>query len=249
MTSRMLLASVCLLTALPFTGCIYEECSGCDDSYSDCVGPGCDCYDDTECAAEHVCDASRGACIPQEDRRCWSDYDCRAGSTCDSDSGLCSDAGGAQECQRSSDCGASELCLYGVCLPGGASPDPDPEPGDRAACVFNDDCSAGLLCVDGSCRATCQSDAGCSSEDSCQGGLCLPRPPRVVECGRNADCGAEQLCVDARCVTPCRASCECSVGDWCGDGFCQAPPEERLTCSADCDCPSGGSCGLDGFCD
>jgi hypothetical protein len=108
---------------------------------------------------------------------------------------------GAMTCHVSTDC-TSGVCLHGVC--------------GLDACLTDDDCAAGTLCL-------CNALRGGGLRP--QGNVCVP-----AHCRLDSDCGAGEYCMPSRgycggandfeCTTPkdtCRnAKTDCSLGSTCG---------------------------------
>lgn len=98
------------------------------------------------------------------------------------------------------------------------SSDPgDAAPGDIGApCATTTECTSGLTCTLGLCRADCRTDADCP-----RGSLCLgtTQPygcslPEELDCGSSTDCPAPLVCgPDSKCRVGCEVSDDCPRND------------------------------------
>lgn len=87
-------------------------------------------------------------------------------------------------------------------------------------CVFSDDCSSGLLCSSGLCRAVCNVDSDCigasagfrCSASSVTGQrACLPPAAPVRACQYRSDCAVGETCSPAgACVPECSRDSDCT---------------------------------------
>lgn len=139
-----------------------------------------------------------------------------------------------------------------------------PTRGEGSPCETVSDCAAGLVCLDGTCRArpdasvtpedagepACPSarscgDVCCAEAEICGGGSCCT--PGDL-CGGVCCGGADQACVADRCVLDCgardacgegaSAAC-CAEGDLCYLGACLTP---GASCTRTTDCDEGEYC-------
>src|SRR5215468_11172267 len=108
-----------------------------------------------------VCLLLLAACtrtIASSGAACALNSDCRAPLVCAAT--FC-----RPQCRLDRDCDPGESCVAyagdGVCIP----------PAAALPCAFSSECGAGRLCVDGTCRATCASDADCAP-GTCDSGRC-----------------------------------------------------------------------------
>lgn len=199
------------------------------------------CQATAECrtgSAEGYCDQVTGYCM--RDGHCWDDDDC-SGGTCDpgrwcrNHNCLHPDGPGCPPDQPLCDAPSGEAPLCegepcGVCI---------------APCVFDADCSEGLLCQGvGLCQAPpyyCDLDTECGAGQYCHPG-CADLPPT---CESEADCSENELCLSGFCmgelVIPCETDAECALlyeGTSCQGGLCK--PVDH--CLLDSQCGEGQHC-------
>lgn len=112
----------------------------------------------------------------------------------------------------------------------------------EAGCASTDDCTDGLQCITGTCRAfTCSNDGDCPPTAICADGGC----EEAVSCEEDpTSCPEGDLCDNVVCrpAPTCESSDDCT-DSICRDGICVLPPD----CSDDSDCLeaeicSGGTC-------
>ena len=103
----------------------------------------------------------------------------------------------------------------------------------RTTCASDDDCPAGFVCVNGSCRETggteCQTDDECPEGYKCENGFCRPEGALPGSCDTSDDCPAGYFCENHQCY-PCPENSQ--------DPHCQNPGH----CETDDDCPPGFEC-------
>lgn len=151
-----------------------------------------------------------------------------AGSSCAADSNVCTDdvCDGAGECTHPNNtapcddgkiCTDGDHCAAGVCVSGGPLNCEDGSP-----CTFNF-CSAADGCVAVQLIGPCSDGDACTTNDQCQGGLCVGGAP--PNCADGNPC-TDDSCVPASgCVnSPNAASCNdgnaCTAPDVCSGGIC-----------------------------
>lgn len=129
--TRVLLASVGLVTLLGLAGCPVKPKPGECRSDGDCAAEGglgkvcvqgrCqECASDTDCKAGFVCRSWK--CLPRPE--CASDADCAEGRACEGERCVAR-SGAARECAAHADCGAGRRCdADGRCVDAAASEDP-----------------------------------------------------------------------------------------------------------------------------
>ncbi len=145
------------------------------------------------------------------------------------------------DCVLDVQCG-TRICDQGACT-------------QRELCIGDEDCKDGGVCIDGTCRSPCTSDAECGQgllpevcldgrcEQTCVidllcfGGICEDGLCEEAACGNDADCpGENQACTNGRCegYTPCDEDDDCFDADYlCNQlGRCEARP----SCITDDDC-------------
>lgn len=140
----------------------------------------------TQCATSSDCPASAPACgtirgtPPQLLRVC---VECLADSDCPSAKPHCGGTGGISKCgvcASDQDC-ATGICSDGACMPGCTAQSPCPSP--LTACAATERCEA----------LTCETDAACPANATCQQGHCLRR-----SCTKDGDCDSGG-CVNGVC--------------------------------------------------
>ncbi len=183
---------------------------------NECLAVSATCQFDFQCAAGFTCANNRCRLI------CASNTRCPSGTTCSG--GLCEPRTG--ECIDSSDCVDLDTnCVEGICLrrcevgcaesteqcdgEGFCRPRSTPDPNAPSpTCRVDGDCT-GSLCVEGICRATCDSslphpDTMCASFDGqvpiCgHDDLCYAESEALSDCQTRTDCAEGQSCIDGRC--------------------------------------------------
>ena len=90
-----------------------------------------------------------------------------------------------------------------------------------ATCALASECSSGLVCRFGRCRAGCSVNRDCPAGASCltspSGGACSWAIDTGCQTGIGRDCSTGLLCVGDRCVATCSTARDCPV-----DGECRA---------------------------
>jgi hypothetical protein len=235
---------------------------------------GCDCYGNSTCDAELLCED--GTCKLPEcvdgslNCDCYQG-ECFAGLLCTD--GTCKPEDALPGCVSVSDCDGN-LCTQGdqtcegMCVAGlevqcplGATCDPIAgsctcEPGSKPCgdvcipdtqCCDNTDCSVGSTCADGFC--TCAGGLVCGGE-CVDGAQCCPGEISVQDC----TCGNKRTCMDSGMWTECTGgnlSPECEAGGLeecgnCGQRACS--PECTWTpCQGEGLCEPGTSMCTGGF--
>lgn len=268
-----------LITAFPLA-MILSGCPVWDEDTTDpmlCVGLGCACFDDFDCASPYECVSGRCDLPPDG---CLTDRDCEDGATCEA--GVCVTTP-TENCRTHGDCPVGEYCAPdGECTPSSMC-DPDMacdggfECDYRATCVpesphclTDAECTTeGELCVEGLCRSnteTCQFNYECGPGAACVNGGCTPIcggdadcgsgstcqggfcKPNPGECVTSTSCPSGEHCVDGRCLPDCRDTGTCSSGDYCAeDDFCRPAWQRDPFCRTSDDCAPGSIC-VDGAC-
>ncbi len=110
-----------------------------------------------------------------------------------------------------------------------------------AECVVNLDCPESSICVQETCVCItgcnpCGGDQDCPAGLTCLDGIC--RGGRA--CTQDEQCAPAQGCIDFECVAnvSCAFNEECEDGQICSDGFCDAGSE----CTEHSHCPAGMFC-------
>src|SRR5690606_30400121 len=125
----------------------------------------------------------------------------------------------------------------------------DAPPPEGSGCESSEECSDGLVCVLGLCRAECTGYRGCVIGSACfvdevRGTRGCRLEPEET-CESHSECGAEGTeCHDGRCVAACTSSARCG-GTECVAGVCEDPAATRITCEDLAYCGSG-ICGFEG---
>jgi len=211
-----------------------------------CLGVA-DCDDKNACTLE-ACNS--GACVyvnAAADAKCSDNNACTEGDACSG--GLCV-ASAAKVCDDSNACTLdacvpdlgcvsgplavacddgntltiNDFCQGGACI------------GLPAACTSDAACSDGNACTDDACMAgacahkpagmgkACEDGNGCTVDDSCLAGACLPGMP--------TSCDDANVCTDDTCdpkngacqhsanATPCKDGNACTTQDACASGVC-----------------------------
>jgi hypothetical protein len=242
-------AAICRKACASGAGCPSSLCLSSGACFDHCALDGDQCGDGSSCRLGSVdtTEGAKPAWVCQQDgpgsdgSRCSQGADCGTGLACDSgvckkgcDSvhpcakgtciakgglpnggGLCactpfgSDCPNQTSCRPVSDPASAYLCLPdGVGLEGGR-------------CTSAGDCASNLACVEGVCRALCDSSHGCGGRqcDTSQGGpegLCSPFPcdqngicPQPLACVPGLGCAARDSCdpVLQDCTDPNRPKC------------------------------------------
>ncbi|MEZ4406291.1 MAG: hypothetical protein R3A52_07440, partial [Polyangiales bacterium] len=177
------------------------------------------CTSAADCAANaegNACDTATGRCVPctPADDRCPTGQYCTPLNAC------------AQGCGGDDDCAGATA--DGGVADGGAVATARCDLSTRlcVACLSNDHCPLGNLCVGGACVVGCTADRGCPAGQSCCDGACLDLQSNPAACGA---CGAR--CAVANGAPAC-------VNAVCAVGACTAP-------YADCDGSATNGCETD----
>ncbi|MEL6184614.1 MAG: hypothetical protein AAFU79_08325 [Myxococcota bacterium] len=127
----------------------------------------------------------------------------------------------------------------------------DDDPRGERACITNQECSTGEICVGGSCipeAEGCLSDFECAANEVCDlnSGACLPFAP--LSCADDAACPAgercntaEGICIPGNRACESDASCE-RIGQ-----VCDLAAQRCADCRSSSDCPAPASC-IQGAC-
>src|SRR5690554_310632 len=209
----------------------------CDGEGERCVDELCrtGCIDDGDCGANEYCDPER-KCVTRE---CEQSSDCGEGFVCE---GVC-----VKGCHADDDCPGGEGCVRLGDHPGTCTP---------AACIGDEDCSQGEICLCGLCHETCESDDDCEEHQHCALTVqeCTPRRCQTrsdLVCSHQSCPTISQDDWKGSLITPCciggseegrcgfRAMDLLARSDSCG---------ERLMQSQDCDCEEDECCLSDGTC-
>ncbi len=101
-----------------------------------------------------------------------------------------------------------------------------------------DDCPAGKVCVEQTCRLRCDTSYACAGSERCDGGVCIPF---AKDCGSHANCPDEFFCSASGSCQKKVASGSCVDPNGCRSGFC----DDAVCCDQAC-----GVCGncASGYC-
>ena len=121
----------------------------------------------------------------------------------------------AGTCSTASDCispAATRCDPNGICV----------------ACVIDEHCSEGFVCLNGACEAGCRTD-----NDRCPMGVCKPGVG-CVDCVLDSQCGAGNVCSNNSCVPGCSAQ-----NPTCPSGLvCDATRGQCVECQNNTQCPN-----------
>lgn len=220
------------------------------------------CLNDFDCPADTFCDPGSNACVAYDFGVCLTDGDCPVGSYCDLADGGCyippvADCRADQDCTSGFECDFRDTCRPET--PGACLGDEDCSTGDLCVenlctvledtCQFDFQCAAGFACANNRCRLLCGPDTDCPSGTRCEESLCLPN---VGECIDSSECqDLTTNCVEGICLRRCDAGCDAAT-EVCDDqGFCRprtSPDPNAPTpfCRTDADCD--GSLCVEGSC-
>lgn len=213
---------------------------------------GDDCDDGDVCTTETCAQTGGCSAVPTTGNSCDDGNPCTTGDTCQA--GGCVAAGFAPSSQSCDDglfCTGKDHCNgLGACE-GGA----DPCTTGADGCIVGacDPAQAKCIYTEKAEGSTCSDGNGCTLEDACQAGLCVPGAP--ADCSAKDDQCNEGICemIDAQnhaCVTAPRPSgIACDDGDFCtvettcdGSGSCAAGQPR------DCAAEAGDACNS-AYCD
>ena len=185
-----------------------------------CTAPGDQCFDQTQCPAEHKC--VDGRCITA----CLGDGDCPDAYRCTTALGVCSTA--AAPCARTTDCASAALvCVAGACVPratGGVCVGADvlvdggcvPSASASFFCSgdgVQDRCANGSVCLHHSCYISCE---------AANAGACTSQPTFNVCKDVVTSSGGHRVCGSAENLgSECSPEKACTLGRFCVDGYCR----------------------------
>jgi hypothetical protein len=170
------------------------------------LGGGCTLASD--CKSPLICAYQR--CHSQ----CASDRDCPSSERCvrTPDDGNVCQLPVENDCERTSDCPAGEVCAV--------------DQQCRNSCRDAKDCTPGEVCVSGTCAS--------SKEVGPDGKLPLKSGDDGTPCRYDSECQAPRFCRNNECVFPCVADADCPLEARCFDHQCEAvepvcvPGQQRL---------------------
>lgn len=143
--------------------------------------------------------------LPQGQRYSAFDEPCQRDSQCGP--GKCSEGACYYGCQSDSQCGTGDRCAVEqgtrICLP-----DPNPP----VACTRSAQCSAGQVCLNGTCMQSCTETEQCTNlVDRCASGVCQPDRRPLGQCVLSSECAAGFVCLDGACVGACTEAGDAGV--------------------------------------
>jgi hypothetical protein len=204
------------------------------------------CSSDSDCNDGETCGLGN-LCI----RTCEGNGDCKDGETCEQTTGACFVEGTSFEtCSTDNECGATEYCGGGTCLPDGCSED--------AHCVNGEMPGSTNICGESTnaCSTGCRENSDCESDEICneQTNTCRPAGCTMTSCGDFQTCeevedGPSECRWTGNCDSDfqCEAYADqigedvpytCQNRDDQGVGECKVKPE----CQSDDDCSGGQIC-------
>jgi hypothetical protein len=156
--------------------------------------------------------------------RCASDTDCANGSggpSCDLGTGRC------VPCTAASDrCPSGQYCVAAMnrcdngcrddaaCAATAATPRCEPTSRACVACVTDEHCPAGNLCVGSVCVAGCNAASRCPTGEACCAGACVNPQSNVAHCGACGNrCALDRAAAVCRNATCAVMSCTLPFGD------------------------------------
>jgi len=150
---------------------------------------------------------------------------------------------------------------------GGGNPTCDPDV-TTCACVADEQCPSGTLCLDGlclvgcnhsyecgpgkvcangQCEVGCDEQAPCNTGYICDKGVCVADP--ATACSTKTPCPSGEACVDGICEPGCTKNADCPSGEICAAGGCIPDPSPIPGCGpGQAPCPGAAQCGADGYC-
>ncbi|AKU93069.1 hypothetical protein [Vulgatibacter incomptus] len=146
-------------------------------------------------------------------------------------------------------CMAVAAALPIACSSGGDGGGGDPGgAGGGVGCQKNEDCSGGLVCIDGTCTG-CKGDGDCGRAERCNASsfTCEFREGWGDECTAHSDCNLGLACAQGRCMPP-EQVVDCGGKGQCPEGMrCNRPLnvcEEDLGCYHDEECLQDEICNV-----
>ncbi|HVU02859.1 MAG TPA: hypothetical protein VHE30_13960 [Polyangiaceae bacterium] len=124
----------------------------------------------------------------------------------------------------------------------------DTTAGHCVACLFDNECTNGARCLDGSCQApqTCDNSVDCRSRTDGRT-ICDATTKVCVECAKDVDCKDGKVCA----VDTCVPSSTCTPGDsgtGCASGLICTQAGKCVQCEDQIDCGSADQQCIDGTC-
>lgn len=224
-----------------------------------CVGGTCvpaqvaGCKNDDACAIGEYCDTADGVCKQIEVIGCATDVECPSDQKCNTLTGVC--IKGRRNCTEEAQCsGIGKHC--------------DTSAGQCVDCVNSTQCTAPMICVQGSCvdpmQGACADDGECNPPATvCQGGTCLPgcNEPGApgcslgtfcdtttgrceegqVSCSDDIECSPPaSICESGQCIPGCAqvGGLQCTGGYVCDSNTGRCVPPSGCTTDPECGAPA-----------
>jgi cysteine-rich repeat protein len=266
-------ANVCTTADKCVAGaCVGGPVANCNDG-NPCTDDSCDpvagcvatnntvaCDDGDYCTVGDVC--LDGACHPGNGKSCDDNNVCTV-DTCDPATG-CHNQPADGPCDDQNACTQGDACLAGKCLPGAAIDCDDgnvctddtcaPLQGcqhtnNSAVCDDGDACSAGDLCLEGTCQGTqavvCDDSNPCTA-DSCDSNLgCVSVTDDGLTCDDQNPCTLGDHCLSGVCTAT--ATDKCDDNNPCTDDACD-PKAGCLHLANVAPCNDGDLCTTNDLC-
>lgn len=175
---------------------------------------------------------------------------CDDSNPCTDDSCLpgvgCQHVSNTAACDDRNACTSTDRCAQGTCAGSSTCYDGDPSTIDHCdpetGCEHVDTCNDGNVCTDDAgtpasgCVHTnnaksCNDGDGCTVNDTCSDGACVPGAPVNCDDGNactNDSCTAASGCVQTNNTASCNDGDACTVNDTCSGGACE--PGARVNC-------------------
>ena len=228
--------------------CTKDSCSAAGVCSFTAQGAEIACDDGNDCSSGDSCKG--GKCAAGVNKKCDDDNVC-TDDACVPGIG-CTHGANKATCDDGLSCSAGDSCKDGKCGADltGCGCKGDSECDDSNAC--SDDACVMGKCVSKSKKngTLCSDGNGCTAEDSCQGGSCLPGT--AVKCDDANACTDDSCdpkagtCVHKNNAALCQDNDTCTVGDACDSGACKggAAPncDDKNVCTTD-------SCAKDSGCE
>jgi len=162
---------------------------------------------------------------------------CDKDSHCEKQGEVCVE-GTCQQCRGDDQCGATDKCEGGRCVP-------------KAECAQDGDCKGGKVCRSGKCANECEAKSDCGSGLKCKSNRCVDE----MACDGPADCASGLVCRNGRCsenTDASRGMSDCSmqnVNFEYNQSRLTKSARDSLSSIAECLKSKGGDVTIEGHCD